>query len=78
MDIEKEVQCINPEKATSSDGNPPKIFKMSSEASADVLHNLFNVLKTEKSLQNYRPVSVLPGISSLSKTNTKTNKRLHK
>ena len=39
LDIEKEVQHINSKKATSI---PPKILKISSEASADVLQDLFN------------------------------------
>ena len=41
LGIEKEVQLINPKKATTSDSIPPRILKISSEASADVLHNLF-------------------------------------
>ena len=47
LDIEKEVQLINPKKTIASDSIPPKILKTSLEASADVLHSLFNdLLKT--------------------------------
>ena len=37
LDIRKEVQLINPKKATRSDSISPKILKLSSEASAEVL-----------------------------------------
>ena len=47
LNIEKKVQPINPKKATNSDSILPKILKINSEASPDVLHNLFNdLLKT--------------------------------
>ena len=36
LDTEKQVQLINPKKATTSDSIPPKILKISSEASADI------------------------------------------
>ena len=42
LDIDKEVQLINPKKTSTSDSIPPKVFKLSSEVSADTLHNLFN------------------------------------
>ena len=41
-DIEKEINNINPKKATTGNSIPPKIFKNSSKVSASVLHNLFN------------------------------------
>ena len=41
-DIEKEINNINPKKATTSNSIPPKIFKMSSKVSARVLHKLLN------------------------------------
>ena len=48
LDIEKDVQFINPQKITSSDSISPKILKISSEPSTVVLHNLFNdMLKRE-------------------------------
>ena len=47
LNIDKEVQLINPKKASTSNSIPPKILKISSEVSADTLHNLFNdMLKT--------------------------------
>ena len=41
-DIEKEINTINPKKATTNRSVPPKIFKKSSKDSASVLHKLFN------------------------------------
>ena len=41
-DIEKEINSINPKKATTSNSIPPKIFKKSSKVSASVLVKLFN------------------------------------
>ena len=41
-DIKKEINSINPKKATTSNGIPPKILKKSSKVSASVLHKLFN------------------------------------
>ena len=41
-DIEKEINNINPKKATTSNSIPPKIFKKSSKVSVSVLHKLFN------------------------------------
>ena len=41
-DIEKEINNINPKKATISNSIPPKIFKKPSKVSASVLHKLFN------------------------------------
>ena len=47
FDIDKEVQLINPKKASTSGSIPPKMLKISLEVSADTLHNLFNdMLKT--------------------------------
>ena len=40
--MEKEVQLINPKKATTSDSIPPKLLKISSEVSTDALQSLFN------------------------------------
>ena len=41
-DIEKEINNINPKKATTSNSIPPKILKKSSKVSVSVLHKLFN------------------------------------
>ena len=41
-DMEKEINNINPKKATTSNSIPPKILKKSSKVSASVLHKLFN------------------------------------
>ena len=41
-DIVKEINNINPKKATTSNSIPPKILKKSSKVSASVLHKLFN------------------------------------
>ena len=41
-DIEKEINNINPKKATTSNSIPPKILIKSSKVSASVLHKLFN------------------------------------
>ena len=41
-DIEKEINNINPKKATTSNSIPPKILKKSSKVSASVSHKLFN------------------------------------
>ena len=41
-DIEKEINNINPKKATTSNRIPPKSLKKSSKVSASVLHKLFN------------------------------------
>ena len=68
------LQLINPRKATASDSIPPKILRKRSEASANVLHNLFNDLtilvditpvfewKNRLHKVNYRPVSPLPSM----------------
>ena len=42
FDIDKEVQLINPKKASTSGSIPPKMLKISLEVSVDTLHNLFN------------------------------------
>ena len=68
LDIDKEVQLNNPKMRVLV-----TVFhlQISSEVSADTLHNLFNdILKNGNfpdnlKLVNYRPVSVLPSISSL-------------
>ena len=41
-DIEKEINNINPKKATTSNSIPPKILIKSSKVSDSVLHKLFN------------------------------------
>ena len=60
-DIEKEIDNINPYKATTSNGIPPKIFKKFSKVSANVLHKLFNI-STEKSdfPQNLKLADITP------------------
>ena len=60
-DIEKEINNINPKKATTSNSIPPKIFKKSSKVSASVLHKLFND-STEKSYfpQNLKLADITP------------------
>ena len=40
LDMQNEVQPINPKKATTSDNIPPKMLKMSSEVSADIIKSL--------------------------------------
>ena len=48
LEIQNEVQLINPKKATTSDSIPPKILKIISEVSADTFESLFNdILKLE-------------------------------
>ena len=42
VDIEKEINNINPKKVTTSNSIPPKILKKSSKVSASALHKLFN------------------------------------
>ena len=60
-DIEKEINNINPKKATTSNSTPPKFFKKSSKVSASVLHKLFND-SIEKSdfPQNLKLVEIRP------------------
>ena len=41
-DIEKEINNINPKKATTSNSIPPNILKTYAKVSASVLHKLFN------------------------------------
>ena len=48
LEIQSEIQLINPKKATTSDSIPPKILKIISEVSADTFESLFNdILKLE-------------------------------
>ena len=57
LDIDKEVQLINPKKASTT----PKILKISSEVSADTLHNLFNdMLKTGNFPDNLKLADITP------------------
>ena len=70
------LQLINPKKATASDSIPPKLLTKRSEASANVLHILFNALKTLVDITpvlksktrlhklNYRPVTLLPSMKN--------------
>ena len=61
LGIEKKVRLTNPKKATTSDTIPPKILKISSEASAEVLHNLFiNMLKTGSFPDNLKLAEITP------------------
>ena len=61
LDIEREVQLINPKKATASDSISSNILKISSEASADVLHNFSNdMLKTENFAENMNLADITP------------------
>ena len=59
--IDIEVQLINPKKASTSDGIPPKMLKISSQVSADTLHNLFNdMLKTGNFPNNLKLADITP------------------
>ena len=61
LDIQNEVQLINPKKATTSDSIPPKILKLSAEVSADTLQSLFNdMLKTENFPENLKLANITP------------------
>ena len=60
-DIEKEINNINPKKATTSNSIPPKIFKKSSKVSASVLHKLFNdPIEKRDFPQNLKLVDITP------------------
>ena len=60
-DIDKEVQLINPKKASTSDSILPKILKINSEVLADTLHNLFNdMLKTGNFPDNLKLADIIP------------------
>ena len=60
-DMEKEINNINPKKATTSNSIPPKILKKSSKVSARALHKLFNY-SIEKSdfPQNLKLADITP------------------
>ena len=59
--IEKEVNNINPKKATTNNSTPPKIFKKSSKVSAIVLHKLFNDSKEKSAFpQNLKLAHITP------------------
>ena len=60
LHIEKEVQFIDPKKESTSDSIPPKILKISSEASAEALQNLFNMLKTGHFPDNLELTDIIP------------------
>ena len=60
LDIDKEVQLINPKKASTSDSIPSKILKIISEVSADTLHNLLHMLKTGNFPDNLRLADITP------------------
>ena len=65
LDIEKEVQLINPKKASTSDSLPRKILKVSSEVSADTLHNLFNdIFKTGNFPDNLKVADITPAFKN--------------
>ena len=80
-DIEKEINNINPKKATTSNSIPPKIFKKSSKISASALHKLFND-SVEKSdfPQNLKLADIIPVYKKndpLDKTNYRPVSVLH-
>ena len=55
------MQLINRKKASTSDSISPKISKISSEVSADVLQNLFNdMLKTGNFTENLKLADTTP------------------
>ena len=59
--MEKEVQLINPKKATTSDSIPPKILKINPEVSADALQSLFNdTSKTGNFPENLKLADITP------------------
>ena len=59
--IHIQVQLINPKKANTSDSIPPKMLKISSQVSADSLHNLFNdMLKTGNFPDNLKLADITP------------------
>ena len=61
LDIEKEVKLINPKKVSTSDSILPKILKIISEASADILHNFFSdLLKTGNFPGNLKLADINP------------------
>ena len=60
-DIEKEINNINPKKATTSNSIPLKIFKKSAKVSASVLHKLFNYsIKKSDFPQNLKLANITP------------------
>ena len=60
-DIEKEINNINPKKATTCNSIPPKIFKKSSKVSASVLHKLFsNSIEKSDFPQNLKLADITP------------------
>ena len=60
-DIEKEINNINPKKATTSNSIPPKILKKSSKVSASALHKLFNdSIETSDFPQNLKLADMTP------------------
>ena len=59
--IHIQVQLINPKKANTSNSIPPKMLKISSQVSADSLHNLFNdMLKTGNFPDNLKLADISP------------------
>ena len=63
LDIDKEVELINPKKASASDSIPPTILKISSEVSADTLNKLFNdMLKIGTFPDNLKLADITPVI----------------
>ena len=60
-DIEKEINNINPKKATISNSIPHKILKRSSKVSASVLHKLFNdSIEKSEFPQNLKLADITP------------------
>ena len=72
-DMEKEIDNINPKKATTSNSTPPEIFKKFSKISASVLHKLFNDSMEKSDFpQNLKLADITPVYKkngSLDKTN---------
>ena len=61
LDIEKEVQLINPKKASTSDSIPPKILKITSEVSTDTLQELVkDMLKSGNFPDNLKLADITP------------------
>ena len=61
LDIDKEVQLINPKKASTSDSIPPKILKITSEVSTDTLQELVkDMLKSGNFPDNLKLADITP------------------
>ena len=81
--MEKEINNINPKKATTNNNILPKVLKMSSKVSASVLHTLASVLHTlfndsiEKSEfpHNFKIADITPSVYKNNDLLDKTNYR---